>query len=90
MSDSPYTSLPANAVSPGFYRGVVLKHLRNGMCKIWVPGVFAAELSSYENADMLPSAEQASPLAFGANNGLGVFSYPSIGSVVWCFFANND
>jgi len=81
---------PPNAVSPGFYRGLVLKHLRNGMCKIWIPGVYPAELSSYEEADKLPSAEQASPFVFGANEGKGLFSYPSIGSVVWCFFANND
>lgn len=84
MSEQESTSM--NAVSPGFYRGLVLKHLRNGMCKIWIPGIYPAELSSYEEADKLPSAEQASPIAFGTNGGNGVFSYPNIGSVVWCFF----
>lgn len=39
---------------------------------------------------MLPPAEQASPISFGTNSGLGVFSYPNIGSTVWCFFANED
>lgn len=84
MEDSK--DIRSNSASPGFYRGLVLKHLRNGMCKIWIPGVYPAELSSYEEADKLPSAEQASPIAFGANGGNGVFSYPNIGSVVWCFF----
>ena len=74
----------------GFYRGTVLKHLDNGFCKIWIPGVYPDEWNSYENADKLPSAEQASPLSFGANSGSGVFSYPNIGSTVWCFFANDD
>ena len=74
----------------GFYRGTVLKHLSKGFCKIWIPGVYPNEWNSYENADKLPSAEQASPLSFGTNSGLGVFSYPNIGSTVWCFFANDD
>lgn len=74
----------------GFYRGKVLKHLSNGFCKIFIPSVYPEEWNNYENADRLPSAEQASPISFGCNNGLGVFSYPNIGSVVWCFFANGD
>lgn len=74
----------------GMYRGIVLKHLSHGFCKIWIPGIYPEEWNSYENADMLPSAEQASPISFGTNTGLGIFSYPNIGSVVWCFFANND
>lgn len=74
----------------GFYRGTVLKHLSNGFCKIWIPGVYPNEWNSYKNADKLPSAEQASSLSFGTNSGLGVFSYPNIGSTVWCFFANDD
>ena len=74
----------------GFYRGIVLKHLSNGYCKIWIPGVYPEEWHNSEQADLLPSAEQASPIRFGKNKGLGVFSYPNIGSIVWCFFANND
>ena len=74
----------------GFYRGTVLKHLSNGFCKIWIPGVYPDEWNSYATADNLPSAEQASPLSFGANSGSGVFSYPNIGATVWCFFANDD
>lgn len=74
----------------GFYRGVVLKHLSNGFCKIYVPSVYPEEYNSYEQADNLPSAEQAAPLSFGTNNGLGIFSYPNIGSIVWCFFQNGD
>lgn len=74
----------------GFYRGIVLKHLANGKCKIWIPTIHPEEWNSYEKADMLPSAEQASPLSFGTNKGLGLFSYPNIGSIVWCFFENGD
>ena len=74
----------------GFYRGIVLKHLSNGKCKIWIPTLHPEEWNSYEKADLLPDAEQASPLSFGTNKGLGIFSYPNIGSVVWCFFENGD
>lgn len=74
----------------GFYRGIVLKHLSNGFCKIYIPSVYPEEYNSYEKADNLPSAEQAAPLSFGTNNGLGIFSYPNIGSIVWCFFQNGD
>lgn len=74
----------------GFYRGIVLKHLSNGKCKIWIPTIHPKEWNSYEKADLLPSAEQASPISFGTNKGLGVFSYPNIGSIVWCFFENGD
>lgn len=41
-------------------------------------------------ADNLPDCEQASSLSFGTNKGLGVFTYPNIGSTVWCFFENGD
>jgi len=39
---------------------------------------------------LIPPAEQAASLFAGTNNGSGVFTYPNIGSIVWCFFANND
>lgn len=74
----------------GCFRGVVLKHLSNGECKIWIPSVYPDELSTVENADKLPSAQQATSLAFGASDGNGVFSYPSISAVVWCFFERGD
>ena len=74
----------------GFWRGKVLKHLSNGKCKIWIPAVYPKEWNSYEKADLLPDAEQASSLSFGANNGNGVFSYPNINSIVWCFFERGD
>ena len=74
----------------GFYRGVVLKHLSNGSCKIWIPSVHPKEWANYDCADLLPTAEQASSLSFGAAKGLGIYTYPNIGSVVWCFFENGD
>jgi len=72
----------------GIYRGIVLKHLPHGYCKIMIPGVYPLSLSSYP--DELPSAEQATSLFAGANNGNGIFSYPNIGATVWCLFANGD
>lgn len=77
-------------VKPGMYRGIVLKHLSRGKCKIWVPGVYPDEWQYPENFDRLPDAEQASPISFGTNEGLGVFSYPNINSIVWVFFQNDD
>lgn len=68
----------------------MLKHLSSGYCKIYIPGVYPEKWNSYDKADELPSAEQASPICFGANTGNGVFSYPNIGSAVWCFFQNGD
>lgn len=74
----------------GFYRGTVIKHLSNGKCKIWIPTIHPEEWNSYDKADLLPDAEQASSLSFGANKGSGIFTYPNIGSTVWCFFENGD
>lgn len=72
----------------GFYRGIVLKHLPFGKCKIFVQGVYESTLSNM--SDYIPDAEQAAPLFGGCNTGNGTFSYPNIGSTVWCFFANGD
>ncbi len=72
----------------GFYRGTVLQHMSNGMCKVFVYGVYPDDWSN--RPEMLPPAEQASPLFAGANLGNGVFSYPNVGATVWCFFANGD
>lgn len=72
----------------GFYRGTVLKHLPAGKCKVFIYGVYNENY--LESPDNLPDAEQAAPLYGGCNNGNGVFSYPNIGSSVWCFFQNGD
>ena len=72
----------------GFYRGIVKKHLANGMCKVFIPGVYPRE---YENhPDSLPDAEQASPLFGGGTGGNGAVSYPDVEATVWCFFQNGD
>lgn len=78
----------------GFYRGIVKKHLDNGRCKIWIPAVY--DIKYKDSYDSLPDAQQATPL-FGvssgtddAANGNGLYSYPEIGTIVWCFFENND
>ena len=70
------------------YRGTVLKHLNAGRLKVYVYGVYPPEYN--EQPDFLPVCEQAMPLFAGCNNGNGMFSYPNIGSTVWCFFQNGD
>ena len=77
-------------LNSGFYRGKVLARSSNkhGKVKIWIPGVYPEE---WENSPQnLPDAEPAMPLFAGCNGGNGMFSYPNINSIVWCFFANND
>lgn len=72
----------------GFYRGQVLKHCEHGKCKLWIPSVYPIEWRS--NPNFIPDAEQAAPLFGGSFGGNGVFSWPDIGSIVWCFFQNGD
>lgn len=74
----------------GFYRGIVKKHLDNGFCKIWIPGVYPSSWRYNDGIEKLPNAEQANPLFCASENGDGVFTYPKIDTNVWCFFANND
>lgn len=79
---------PAGNKLTGFYRGIVIQHCTHGYCKIWIPSVYAD--SQRDAPETLPIAEQASGIFGGTNTGSGVFSYPNIGSIVWCFFANGD
>lgn len=72
----------------GFYRGTVLKHLTFGRCKVYIHGVYDPTLM--DTPDLIPDAEQAASLFGGCNTGNGVFTYPNIGTTVWCFFANGD
>ena len=72
----------------GFYRGKVVQHMSNGMCKVFVPGVYPDAWES--DPDKLPPAEQASPLFGGGVGGKGTFSYPGLGATVGCFFWNGD
>lgn len=74
----------------GFYRGKVVQRSSNkhGLLKIWIPGVYPDEWE--QSPAKLPDAEPASPLFAGCNGGNGMFSYPNIGSTVWCFFQNED
>lgn len=72
----------------GQYMGVVRRHLFNGKCKVWVPGVYEHEYA--DKPEMLPDAEQASPIFAGGAAGNGVFSYPNLGAAVWVFFKNGD
>lgn len=72
----------------GVYRGKVLQHMTHGYCKIMIYGVYPNEWES--QPELLPKAEQASPLFGGSYDGNGTFSYPNVGATVWCMFANGD
>lgn len=72
----------------GTYRGIVLKHLPHGRCKIFIPSVYDSSLSV--DPDLLPSAQPKTPLFAGTNLGNGLFSYPNLSSIVWCTFQNGD
>lgn len=72
----------------GIYRGKVIRHLPHGRLKVYIPSVYSAEYET--NSDLLPVAEQLTPLFAGTNKGNGVFSYPNIGSIVMCQFINGD
>lgn len=85
----------------GIFRGQVISHLQCGRCKVWIPDVFPEEflVESQSLKDLygnnlkgakLPDAEQASPLFGGAMSNNGSFSYPKIGSYVWCMFERGD
>ena len=72
----------------GIYLGTVIQHCTHGYCKIWIPSVHPHEWCT--QPDKLPAASQATSIFGGTNNGSGVFTYPNIGSIVYCFFANGD
>ena len=72
----------------GFYRGKVVKHCKDGFCKVFIPGIYPDEFEN--NPDALPDAEQASPLFGGGTQGNGMISIPDVNATVWCFFQNGD
>lgn len=72
----------------GFYRGIVLKHLDHGKCKVFIYGVYHDSWQT--KPDLLPDAEPAMGIFGGSLDYNGTFSYPNINSMVWCFFANGD
>lgn len=91
-----------NTTYNGFYRGRVVGHGMCGSVKVWIPEVYPPDWE-YE-PKFLPLAEQAQPItAFGSNQNplegattetkgspSGVYSYPAIGSYVWCFFVGGN
>ena len=71
----------------GLYRGEVMQCLNNGFCRIRVPDILEANEG---DINTLPIAEQAQPIGGGANTNNGTFTYPDIGSIVWCFFEGGN
>lgn len=75
----------------GNYRAKVLYHGNHGQVKLNVLGITPEEFVSDKSLSAaIPWAEPASPLYAGTHAGNGVFSYPNIGSTVWCFFEDGD
>lgn len=72
----------------GNYRGQVLEHGLNGLCKIFIPGVYPEEFK--QNKSKLPWAEPCQPLFAGGAIGNGTFEYPDINSTVWLFFEGGN
>lgn len=72
----------------GFYRGTVLKVNDDGTCKVFVPGIYNNVYSL--SADYLPTAYRADPLIGPGTGKDGFYTLPLSGSVVWCFFENED
>jgi hypothetical protein len=71
----------------GFYRGEVVQLLNNGFCRIRIPDI----LESIDgNINTLPPAEPAQTIGGGANTVNGTFTYPALGSIVWCFFEGGN
>ena len=89
-AQSSRRSQSGRILNSGFYRGKVIARSdsKHGRVKLWIPGVYPEEWES--TPENLPDAEPAMPLFGGCNNGNGMFSYPNINSIVWCFFANDD
>ena len=71
----------------GFYRGQVVQCLNNGFCRIKIPSI----LEPIENdINTLPIAEIAQTIGGGGDTNNGRFTYPSVNSIVWCFFEGGN
>jgi len=73
---------------PGHYRGTVVSNTDPsslGRIKVEIytvyDGIAAADI---------PWAVPAFPLFSGAGSGFGSFAIPEVGSIVWCFFENEE
>ena len=56
--------------------------------KVFIPSVYPDEYE--KKPEFLPPAEQAIPLTMNSKHGSGGMSFPALGSIVWCFFQNED
>lgn len=81
-------SHPSGNKLTGFYLGTVIRHLPHGRLKVWIPSIWPDEWK--DKPERLPACMQITPQFAGSNQGNGVFSYPNIGSTVFCGFANGD
>lgn len=71
----------------GFYRGIVVQCLNNGFCRIRIPDILEQD---EKDINTLPIAECAQTLGGGGNTNNGTFTYPVVGSIVWCFFEGGN
>lgn len=71
----------------GCYRGEVLQLLNNGFCRIRIPSIL--EMIDGD-VNTLPVAEPAQNLGGGGDTLNGIFTYPDLNSIVWCFFEGGN
>lgn len=78
---------------PGIFEGQVVKHdtsMYMGV-KIWVPGLHTEDyLTDEKSIDKLPTARAVAPLFGNCDGNSGMFTYPAIGTFVYCFSIDGD
>lgn len=75
----------------GFYRGQVMQCLNNGFCRIRIPNILECTDKAGTDENTLPLAEPAQAIGGGTVDSLtGTFSYPTVNSIVWCFFEGGN
>jgi len=75
---------------PGIFEGQVVKHdtsVYMGV-KIWVAGLHPE--SYLQDTDKLPTARAVTPLFGNCDGNSGMFTYPAIGTFVFCFSIDGD
>jgi len=77
---------------PGIFEGKVVARdpsMYMGV-KIWVPGLHDEKYLDDEEIKNLPTARAAAPLFGNCDGKSGMFAYPEIGTLVYCFCIDGD
>ena len=77
---------------PGIFEGKVVGHdvsVYMGV-KIWIPGLHSEDYLEDDKIKDLPTARAAAPLFGNCDGSSGMFAYPEIGTIVYCFSIDGD